>query len=630
MPANLLSTFCMPSSRLCRLCFILGAGAAGALPTYTAMGDKACLISTSGASSPGRGFSQGVQSSLWRPLTWLALGWGSVASGQSSGGDTLIWNNGFQGLYERGEELLPRNYTGQAQLESTGACFPNGSCVVGWRSISEGSSIYDLYGQYVTTEGGDAGDVFELNTPASSSSFWMSLASLPGEEIFACWSRQLGGVNSDIRVSGQRLYKNGTHIGSSVFLGTSADRGQLFCHATALSNGNLVATWTRLAPGDSNYEVRAVIFDSQNTPLTAEIPVSTVPTIPQAHSRAAPLLDGGFVIVWARQVFTNSTIYGQLFNSTGHKKGNQLWVSNLAGNHTDPDVASQSDGSFFVTWTAPGSTTFIFGRFFTSAGVAPELPLFISSSDVYVPSASAVAATDEGRYIVTWQSDEQDGSGKGIYGWLWGSNQLPFGEAFRVNTYVTGDQSLPWVAAWGWNEFVIGWQGPDQAGGQMRAYMKRFYIRSTAPTSAPSLDPTAAPSAMPLSPPTHSPSLAPLAAPSGAPTPPTTISPTGAPSQPPTSSPTRRPTGPPTSFSPTPAPTAMPTPTPPPTFFELYGREITLAVGTISAAFLGFCCFLGWKAKQGELCPTRTQEESSINLELAELEDDSLRIDDRI
>ena len=54
-----------------------------------------------------------------------------------------------------------------------------------------------------------------------------------------------------------------------------------------------------------------------------------------------------------------------------------------------------------------------------------------------VPS---VAGDSLGGFVVTWDSNEQDGENLGVYGQRYSNGGAPLGPEFRVNSYTTGDQ----------------------------------------------------------------------------------------------------------------------------------------------------------------------------------------------
>lgn len=71
------------------------------------------------------------------------------------------------------------------------------------------------------------------------------------------------------------------------------------------------------------------------------------------------------------------------------------------------------------------------------------------------------AALVDGRYIVAWTSDGQDGSGYGIYAQVFDTDGRPATTQFRVNTITEGVQAKPTVTATSLGEFIVSWSSVD-------------------------------------------------------------------------------------------------------------------------------------------------------------------------
>jgi len=80
-------------------------------------------------------------------------------------------------------------------------------------------------------------------------------------------------------------------------------------------------------------------------------------------------------------------------------------------------------------------------------------------------SYPAVASANGG-FCVAWQSDGEDGSGYGVYrtGCSLSTGQCG-GSPLRVNTFTTGSQAHPTVAAMGFSGDVIAWDDDTQEQG---------------------------------------------------------------------------------------------------------------------------------------------------------------------
>ena len=76
-----------------------------------------------------------------------------------------------------------------------------------------------------------------------------------------------------------------------------------------------------------------------------------------------------------------------------------------------------------------------------------------------------VAALSSGGFVVTWQAQNEDGSGWGIYAQRYTDTGAPAGSEFRVNSTWANDQLFPSITALAVGGFVITWQSYLQEGG---------------------------------------------------------------------------------------------------------------------------------------------------------------------
>ena len=59
--------------------------------------------------------------------------------------------------------------------------------------------------------------------------------------------------------------------------------------------------------------------------------------------------------------------------------------------------------------------------------------------------------------MIAWQSQNQDGSGWGVYAQRFNASGSKVGGEFRVNTVTSGDQTSPSVAMDGTGNFTVAW-----------------------------------------------------------------------------------------------------------------------------------------------------------------------------
>ena len=78
-------------------------------------------------------------------------------------------------------------------------------------------------------------------------------------------------------------------------------------------------------------------------------------------------------------------------------------------------------------------------------------------------------------FVAVWQSGDQDGSGYGIYGQRFDSNGNKIKNEFRINHTVSGSQVFPVTAALS-DGFIVIWDSYDQDGSGKGVYGQRFDI----------------------------------------------------------------------------------------------------------------------------------------------------------
>jgi len=151
-------------------------------------------------------------------------------------------------------------------------------------------------------------------------------------------------------------------------------------------------------------------------------------------------------------------------------------------------VASLADGGFVVTWTSDGqdgSARGIYGQRYDVNGAPQGTEFKITTND-----QPSVAGLSGGGFVVIWTSG--DGSNSGIFGQRYDSSGVAQGAEFQVNTYSLGYQSNPSVASLADGSFVVTWTSDGQDG-VLSIYGKRYdangteikWVNDEAPVTSP-------------------------------------------------------------------------------------------------------------------------------------------------
>jgi hypothetical protein len=217
--------------------------------------------------------------------------------------------------------------------------------------------------------------------------------------------------------------------------------------------------------------------------LSAEGLVNTYtagPVTTQGPQQVGMDANGNYVAVWASQNEDGSGwgVYGQRYSAFGVPLGGEFQVNTTtAGDQNAPAVAVAPNGSFIVTWQSQGqdgSGLGVFAQRFDSSGNRLGSEFQVNSYTAGDQAHPSVAVDANGDFVIAWQSNNQDGSGWGVYAQRYNSAGSAVGGEFRVNSDTWLDQKNPQVAMDAAGNFVVVWQSAWQDGVGWGIYGQRY------------------------------------------------------------------------------------------------------------------------------------------------------------
>ncbi len=227
-------------------------------------------------------------------------------------------------------------------------------------------------------------------------------------------------------------------------------------------DGNFVVVWSDQGRNDGS-----IFFDRRNennVPLNLAVPVETYTTGVQQNPAVAMSLAGNFVIVWQSYSGvdpSDSGVFGQRFDANGAKVGGEFQINQYTtGYQRNPRVAMITSGDFIVTWSSQqdAQSGAVMARYYDVDGNPLGGEFQVNTTELGAQYRPDVALDDFGQAIVVWQSFLQDGDGPGIYGQRFDGSGNRLGPEFNVNTYTTGTQRSPRVAAGPDADFTVVWE----------------------------------------------------------------------------------------------------------------------------------------------------------------------------
>jgi len=151
--------------------------------------------------------------------------------------------------------------------------------------------------------------------------------------------------------------------------------------------------------------------------------------------------------------------------------------STTVNNQDDSAVTVLPDGSFVVTWVSEdqdGSSNGIYAQRYDAGGQVVGVEFRVNTTTANDQRQCTMTTLTNGGFVVTWASLGQDGSGYGIYAQRYNASGQALGPEFRVNTTTANDQREPAVTALADGGFAVTWSSTLQDGDGEGVYAQRY------------------------------------------------------------------------------------------------------------------------------------------------------------
>ncbi len=377
-----------------------------------------------------------------------------------------------------GEERV-NTHTVSSQNSPRITTLDDGGWVVTWVSDGQDGSGLGIYQQRYGADGQVRGSEQLVNTTTSGQQDQPHVAALDDGGWLVTWASD-NGDGSGYNIYQQRYGADGAPDGAEQQVNTYATDDQSFPSAIGLPDGGWVVTWTSAGQdgsGDGIYQRR---YNADGSIHGGEGRVNTHTSLSQNRSSVTVLSDGSWVVTWVSEDQDGSGfgIYQQHFNPDGSASGTEQRVNSYTSLSQDlPSVTALHYGGWVVTWQSQdqdGSGSGVYQQRFTSDGSAYGAEQRVNTTTTDFQGFSHVTGLADGGWIVTWTSNLQDGSGYGIYQQRYSLDGSPRGAEQQVNLYTTGNQDKPNITSLPDGGWVVTWQSQDQDGSGNGIYQQRF------------------------------------------------------------------------------------------------------------------------------------------------------------
>jgi Ca2+-binding RTX toxin-like protein len=385
-----------------------------------------------------------------------------------------------------GPEFQVNSYTTSAQFLSSVAMDADGDFVVTWISNGQDGDGYGIYAQLHNAVGGKQGVEFRVNTTTASYQTQPAVAMDADGDFVVVWQGIVPSTTSIYDIYAQRYKAAGIPQGSE-FQVNSNERGVQSLSSVAMdADGDFVVVWQSFgSDSGGGFGISAQRYNASGVREGNEFRVNSTFSSDQALPSVAMDANGDFVVAWQSngQDGNGYGIYAQRYNASGVVWGSEFRVNTTtANNQTMPSAAMDADGDFVIAWESnlqDGSGKGIYAQRYSSLGVKEggEMPVNTFKTDDQ--SEPEIAMDVSGDFVVTWNSFNQDGDRLGVYGQRYSSAGVKQGGEFQVNSTEVFSQGHPSVSMDADGDFVITWHSSTQDGSNYGVYAQRYNETTT-------------------------------------------------------------------------------------------------------------------------------------------------------
>lgn len=391
-----------------------------------------------------------------------------------------IYRQGFDSTGARvGEEVIVNHRVEGPQTAPTAASNSNGDAIVAWLGNSA-THQPSIFGHRFDLPASEVEGEVLLTSYAGLEESAPAAAMNAARESVVVWTSyaEMEDGSSGMGVFGQLLDSHGQPIGSRFLVNENITLGNQSAPAVArAASGEFVIAW-QSEVSDGTYDIFARRYAANGTPLGSVFQVNPVSI---AGDQKAPSVaigsDGRFVIAWQTDSGDGSTdIMAQRYLPDGVLNGSAFVVNQkTALDQFDPTISMNASGQFVIAWVSnhpaadpatmdDDSEKSIFVQWYGADGQAIGEEVLVHRYVKDAQEAPAIGIDGTGRFVVAWQSINQDGNSWGVFGRRFNADKTPIDRReFVVNESRMGPQRFAGVGVDQLGRIVIAWQSNERA-----------------------------------------------------------------------------------------------------------------------------------------------------------------------
>ncbi|MCY7285136.1 MAG: hypothetical protein LH679_17275, partial [Cyanobacteria bacterium CAN_BIN43] len=253
------------------------------------------------------------------------------------------------------------------------------------------------------------------------------------------------------------------------------------------ADGSFAITWSSKGQDGGGAEWGAYVrfFGSDGTPTSAETRVNLATPQNQSTTSIALLQNGNYIVTWsddneAAPDTSLSGVQARIYKADGTAVSGELQINQATdGDQYNSAIATSANGRFVVTWVSNNDSIdttgdAVLARVFNSDGTPFGSEFLVNSTTASNQLKPSVAMADDGSFVVVWESQGQDGEGAGVYGQRYTAAGAPQGLEFQINQITAKDQKTASVAMAANGSFVVTWTSNEGGAYGNEIYARRY------------------------------------------------------------------------------------------------------------------------------------------------------------
>lgn len=344
----------------------------------------------------------------------------------------------------------------------------DGRFVLLWSSYySSGGRSNEIVARRFDPNGSAAGDEFQINATSAGNQTEPAVAINGAGLLFVVW--QGPGAHGDEDLFARMLDPNDVFVTEELAVNTEEAGRQIYPSVAACKGGTFIVVWESQPPDGigGHTTLRGQRFDPNGAAIGPELSIDE-DLYDCRYPDIATDGTGHFAVTWL-QDRTNKTVRVRLFDPNGLATTEPFDVSTAdIASVTRPSIGMWESGEFVVVWDGDpdlASLDDIHARCFEPNGM-PQSDAFLVNAQSEGPQQwPQVATSDANAFVVVWQHEHDDPNlATDIFAGRFDMASRAIGAEFKLNGYVAGKQRYPDVAMAADGSFAAAWESDEQDG----------------------------------------------------------------------------------------------------------------------------------------------------------------------